>query len=220
MMKYLLIFFAVTGWLMNPTKGHADPGVGASIGALSGAMVGSLSGPPKNRGENSLIGAAVGGLLGYALSSESEREGHLVVNRTLEVAPSYTTATWVNPETNVSYVVVPQPAQMVEGRICREVTIRATIDAKQENLAGLTCRDENGQWRLVDRHAPTVAPVVRMAPATQTVIVSRPVTRYVVTESVPTYYYPSVSSNIIFYSGRGSRHHHHRHSGWGHGRRF
>lgn len=212
-MQQGLVCLAAIGFLLTPTLVQADAGAGAGAGALGGALVGSLAGPAKNRVENSLIGAVTGGLLGYALGTEAENEGSYRVNQVLEVAPSYTTTTWVSPATSASYVVTPQPAQMVQGRICREVNIQASIDAKKENLVGLTCRDENGQWRLVDRNSQSVAPAMSMVPMAtqtvtmipaQTVVVNRPVTRYVVTEP---YYYPSSSSLVIYKDWGGSRRH-------------
>ncbi len=207
-MKHMLVLWVVTGLLGSASLAHADAGMGAGAGMLGGALVGSLSGPSKSRPGNTLIGAVVGGLMGYAIGNEAEKQGRVVVNQALEVGPSYTTSSWVNPETDVAYVVTPQPARVVEGRVCREVDIKASIDAKRETLSGLTCRDEYGQWRLVDRTAHSVAPV-RVVP-TQTVVVQRPVVRYVVAEPEVTYY-PSSASSVYIYNGWSRRHHRHGH---------
>ncbi|MEO5354958.1 MAG: hypothetical protein H7835_17330 [Magnetococcus sp. XQGC-1] len=171
--------------------------------------MGSLAGPGKNRLENSLIGGVAGGLLGYAMGNEAEKQGRVVINQTLETAPSRTTTTWVNPETNITYLVTPQPAVQTQGRICREVNIQASIDGKQETLSGLSCRDEYGQWRLTDRNT--------VAATEPTIVVTRPVTQYVVTEPAP-YYYPYPYPAYAYpgyrpYYGYRGRHHHH---GWRH----
>ena len=211
-MKRWLVPLTVTGLLVVPMVVHADAGAGAGVGALEGALVGSLIGPAKSRAGNSLIGAVTGGLLGYAVGNEAEKQGSVMVNQTLERAPSYATTTWVNPETNVTYLVTPQPPQDVQGRICREVTIQASIEGKQENLAGLSCRDANGQWQLTDRTtaSPTVAPA-------QTVVVSPPPPQqYVVMNPGPGYYpypvYPYPASGIYIYDGFGPYRSHYR--GW------
>ncbi|MEO5364056.1 MAG: glycine zipper domain-containing protein [Magnetococcus sp. DMHC-8] len=215
-MKHGLIALAVViGLLVAPVALRADAGGGATAGALSGALVGSLTGPAKHRAGNTLIGAVAGGLLGYAIGNEAEQQGRMVVHHSLETSPSYQTATWVNPETQVTYLVTPQPAREMQGRICRDVTIQATIEGRQENLAGLSCRDEYGQWRLMDRHAP-----VTTTPAQAVVVVPSP-TQYVVTSPAPVYRpYPALSWYLYdgFGPHRHRRHHHHHHRGWGHHR--
>ncbi|MBF0273421.1 MAG: glycine zipper 2TM domain-containing protein [Magnetococcales bacterium] len=194
MKRGLVLPLALAGLLAAPTGAMADGGQGAAVGALGGALVGSLSGPSKNRVENSLIGAFAGGLLGAAIANDRDRQGHVVVHQALEYAPSYQTTTWVHPETHVSYVVVPRPARTIHGRVCREVEIQATIDAKRETLSGLSCRDRSGQWRLVDRVEASPVP----APS---VVVAQPASSYVVVESPPPVYYPAP---LVIY--RGSSH--------------
>ncbi|MBF0178743.1 MAG: hypothetical protein HQM03_01820 [Magnetococcales bacterium] len=206
-MKRWMTMLAAASLLFSPTLAVADAAGGAGVGALTGAVVGSLSGPAKNRGGNTLIGALAGGLLGYAIGNEEEKQGQVVINDALEYGPSYNTVTWVNPDSRVSYVATPQPAQTVDGRVCRELELQARIDGKRETVNGLTCRDDYGQWRLVDRFPPPNQ-VVTTAPA-QTVIVTRPVTRYVVREPV---YYPS--SSVVIYRNSWPRHHHHHSDRW------
>ncbi|MBF0212736.1 MAG: glycine zipper 2TM domain-containing protein [Magnetococcales bacterium] len=190
-----VIPLTLSGFLLLPVPLRADAGQGATVGALSGALVGSLSGPVKNRVENSLIGAVAGGLLGAAIGGERERQGQVVVHRSLEYAPSYQTSTWIHPDTRVSYVVTPRPVSSVRGRVCREVEIRAMIDDRGETLSGLACRDGYGQWRLVDRVSVDPLP-------SRTVVVSRPVTRHVVVEAPPpVYYYPAP---VVIHRGWGN----------------
>ncbi|MBF0463243.1 MAG: hypothetical protein HQL87_17905 [Magnetococcales bacterium] len=214
-MKNWLVPLVVTSFLAAPTVVHADAGTGAGVGALGGALVGSLAGPAKNRLGNSLIGAVAGGLLGYAMGNETEKQGAVVINQTLETAPSQTTTTWVNPQTNVTYLVTPQAPHDVQGRVCRDVSIQASIDGKQETLAGLSCRDENGQWQLTDRittGVPAAGPPMVATTAPQTVVVSPP-PAYVVADPYP-YYYPP-ASGVYIYNGFGP----YRHYYDGYGRR-
>ncbi|MBF0293740.1 MAG: hypothetical protein HQL96_01010 [Magnetococcales bacterium] len=206
-MKRWMTMLAAVSLLFSPTLAVADAVGGAGVGAMTGALVGSLSGPAKNRGGNTLIGALAGGLLGYAIGNEEEKQGQVMVNDALEFGTSYNTVTWVNPDSNVSYGITPQPARTVDGRICRELELQARIDGKRETVNGLTCRDDYGQWRLVDRFPPP-AQVVTSAPPPQTVIVTRPVTRYVVREPV---YYPS--SSVVIYRNDWPRHRY-RHDRW------
>ncbi|NGZ06384.1 MAG: glycine zipper 2TM domain-containing protein [Magnetococcales bacterium] len=192
MKRYGVVVLVVTGWVAVPMPLGADSG--AAVGALSGALIGSLSGPVKNRVENSLIGAVAGGLLGSAIGSGRAYHGPVVVQQSLEYAPSYQTATWVHPESRVAYVVTPRPASTLDGRVCREVEIQGVIDARRDTLTGLACRDGAGHWRLVDRVSVVTAP----APLSP-VVVSRPVTRYTVVEPAPVYSVPTVVYPVPLY---------------------
>ncbi|MEO5339277.1 MAG: hypothetical protein H7837_01990 [Magnetococcus sp. MYC-9] len=98
----------------------------------------------------------------------------------------------------------------MHGRICRDVTIQASIDGKREALSGLSCRDENGQWHLTERFSTVGRPVV-VAPPVQTVVVSSP---HVVMTPYP---YPYVSYPVASFYVYG-RHGHHggHHGGWRH----
>ncbi|MBF0294411.1 MAG: hypothetical protein HQL96_04415 [Magnetococcales bacterium] len=172
-----LLSLTLVGWMGIPSAVLADAGSSAGVG--------------------SLIGPFVGGLLGHASGNEREKESYLVIHNALEYGPSQTEVTWVNPDNRVSYMVTPQPARMVQGRICREVNIQAILDGNQETFAGLTCRYDNGQWRLVDRYLPPGQ-----------VVVPRPATRYMV--PVPVYPAPGV----VIYESLGPRHDYRNYPRW------
>jgi surface antigen len=96
--------------------------------------------------EGTLIGAAVGGMLGYVIGNEMDKYDREQLNRAYENTPSNQTTTWVNPDTGHNYRVTPEPAyQDRSGRNCREAEILATIDGKAEKTITTACR-ENGRW--------------------------------------------------------------------------
>ncbi len=181
-MKYWLVPLTVIGLSSAPVGAWADAVEGAGVGALGGALAGSLAGPAKNRVDNSLIGAVAGGLLGYAVGNEAEKQGHAMVNQTLEAAPPHTTTTWVNPSNGVTYLVTPEPIYHDRGRICRRVHIHTIVNGHKEIMAGLTCRERHGPWRFVEPVATVVEPMP------QTIIVQQP-PRPVVVMPPPTVIY-------------------------------
>jgi surface antigen len=122
------------------TKGQQ----GAVGGAAGGAILGSLIGGDR---ESLLIGAAIGGLVGYIVGNEMDKYDREQLNKSYESSPSYEKSSWVNPDTGNEYSVTPQPAYQdtTYDRVCRKAEIEAVIDGKKEITEAVACR-ENGRW--------------------------------------------------------------------------
>jgi surface antigen len=122
------------------TKGQQ----GAAGGAVGGAILGQMIGRDT---EATLIGAALGGLVGYIIGNEMDKKDREQLNRTYESTPSYEKSSWVNPDTGNEYAVTPQPAYQdpTYDRVCRKAEIEAVIDGKKEITEAVACR-ENGRW--------------------------------------------------------------------------
>ncbi len=122
---------------------------GALIGGLGGAAVGGQLGPDDNRGENALIGAGIGAVLGYMIGNEWEKYDQQRLNRTLETTPSAQTTEWVNPDTGNRYMATPKPAYQQDGRVYRDVEIDGYVDGRRETVHAKAYRAEDGTWQLV-----------------------------------------------------------------------
>ena len=122
------------------TKGQQ----GAVGGAAGGALLGQLIGRDT---KSTLIGATLGGLVGYIIGNEMDKYDRDKLNKTYETTPSYEKTSWVNPDTGKEYSVTPQPAYQdtANDRVCRKAEIEAVIDGKKEITEALACR-ENGRW--------------------------------------------------------------------------
>jgi surface antigen len=122
------------------TKGQQ----GAAGGAVGGAILGQMIGGDT---EATLIGAALGGLVGYIIGNEMDKYDREQLNRTYESTPSNEKTSWVNPDTGNEYGVTPQPAYQdpTYDRVCRKAEIEAVIDGKKEITEAVACR-ENGRW--------------------------------------------------------------------------
>jgi len=130
------------------TKGQT----GAIIGGLGGAAVGGQLGPKDKRGQNALIGAAVGALIGYIAGNELDKYDREQVTQALERTPSGQTTSWVNPDTGRSYSVTPAPAYSSgTNDICRDFTLtgRDTY-GNPETIHTKACRNAAGQWVLMN----------------------------------------------------------------------
>ena len=138
-----IIIIALTS-CSNPTGGQK----GAGIGGVSGALIGQAIG---RNTEATLIGAAVGTMLGYIVGNEMEKYDRKELNHAYEYGPSGQATSWQNPDNRNSYQVVPQPAYISPQNPqvpCRRAEILATIDGRTEKTYTTACRNSAGQWEL------------------------------------------------------------------------
>lgn len=129
------------------TKGQQGAGFGAAGGAIIGQAIGRNT-------EATLIGAAVGTMLGYIVGNEMDKYDRQQLNQVYETAPSGQTTTWKNPDNGNAYQVTPQPAYTQPkqpNRPCRQAEILATIDGRTEKTYTTACRNNQGQWVLQNR---------------------------------------------------------------------
>lgn len=134
-------------------SGSAQGGAlhGAGVGGLGGALVGSLSGPSKNRQENALIGGVIGAALGAAIGNEQNKSATLNTVTVLETSPSATLSQWIDPDTGVVISAEPASAVMEQGRVCRKVTLKGTVDGEEAAVLAKACRSRTGDWYIVDQ---------------------------------------------------------------------
>lgn len=119
---------------------------GAGIGAASGALIGQAIG---HNTEATLIGVAIGGMLGYIVGNEMDKYDKEQLNHVYERGVSGQSSSWRNPDNNNTYQVTPQPAyKNAQQRDCRQAEILATIDGKTEKTYSTACRNHDGQWEL------------------------------------------------------------------------
>ncbi|MEA2115845.1 MAG: RT0821/Lpp0805 family surface protein [Thermodesulfobacteriota bacterium] len=120
--------------------------MGAAGGAAGGALIGQAIGHDT---ESTLIGAAVGTMLGYIVGNEMDKYDREQLNHVYERGVSGQTSSWVNPDKGNQYQVTPQPAYTsANNRVCRKAEVTAIIDGKAEKTYTTACRDDYGQWQL------------------------------------------------------------------------
>jgi surface antigen len=118
-------------------------------GAVGGALLGQAIGRTT---EATLIGLAVGTMLGYIVGNEMDKHDRQQLNNAYETGPSGQPVTWVNPDTGNNYQVTPQPAYQSPStsQMCREAEIEATIDGQPQKTVSTACRNAQGQWVLTN----------------------------------------------------------------------
>ena len=120
--------------------------MGAAGGAASGALIGQAIG---HNTEATLIGMAVGTMLGYIVGNEMDKYDRQQLNHVYERGVSGQTSSWINPDMGNQYHVTPQPAYTgANNRYCRKAEVTAVIDGKTEKSYTTACRDDYGHWQL------------------------------------------------------------------------
>lgn len=122
-------------------KGLWGAGVGTGAGAIIGQVIGRDT-------KATLIGAAIGGLVGYITGTEMDKRDLRCLNNVYEYGRSNQTVSWVNPDNSNRYRVTPQPAYRSSDRVCRRAKIIAVIDGTRQETYTMACRDEYGHWEL------------------------------------------------------------------------
>jgi surface antigen len=145
-MKYLSVLALLFLLLLTSCANKAQ--TGAAGGAAAGALIGQAIG--HNTG-GTLIGAAVGTMLGYIVGNEMDKYDRQQLNHMYERGVSNQRSSWVNPDTGNQYTVTPQPAYQEPSsrKVCRRAEIEAVIDGRPERTYSTACRNEYGQWELL-----------------------------------------------------------------------
>jgi len=120
---------------------------GAIGGAAGGALIGQIIG---HNTEATLIGMAVGTMLGYIVGNEMDKYDREQLNHVYERGVSGNASSWINPDNGNQYQVTPQPAYSAPttSQVCRKAEIVAVIDGKQEKTYATACRAEDGHWEI------------------------------------------------------------------------
>ena len=145
-MKTINILAILSILLLTSCSSMNKGQVGAAGGAAGGALIGQAIGHDT---ESTLIGAAVGTMLGYIVGNEMDKYDREQLNHVYERGVSGQTSSWVNPDKGNQYQVTPQPAYTgSNNRVCRKAEVTAIIDGKAEKTYTTACRDDYGQWQL------------------------------------------------------------------------
>lgn len=145
-MKPIQIIAILALFLLTSCANMNKAQTGAVGGAGAGALIGQAIG---HNTEATLIGMAVGTMLGYIVGNEMDKYDRQQLNHVYERGVSGQTTGWVNPDKGIQYEVTPQPAYTnQEDRPCRKAEITALIDGKQQKTYTTACRDNNGHWQI------------------------------------------------------------------------
>ena len=154
--KIIAVLLVVGIFLLSACAGNNwNDNQKAIIGGVGGAAAGGLIASAFNANTAGVLGGAIlGGLIGGAIGNRMDeadrREANRATYRALESAPSGTTASWENPDTNNSGTVTPtRTYQAQSGEYCREFEQTITVGGETQQAYGTACRQPDGNWHVV-----------------------------------------------------------------------
>ncbi len=133
------------------------PGSKENGGTLVGAALGGLVGSKVGRGRGQLaavaIGAVTGAFLGRSVGQSLDRVDRLFARRAvshgLEHKSSGETTSWSNPDSGNRGTITPvRTYQELSGRYCREYQQTVTVGGRTEQAHGTACRQPDGSWKI------------------------------------------------------------------------
>jgi surface antigen len=149
--KYLLtpllaLALVLPGCATQGPREESGMVIGGMLGGLLGAQVGDHHHRPVAIIAGTLIGASIGGSIGYYMD-ETDR---LRAGETLETVRTGVSSSWRNPDTGSQYQFTPTRTYETSHGPCREYTMKAFIGGKREEVYGTACRQPDGSWRIAD----------------------------------------------------------------------
>lgn len=125
------------------TREQTGQVLGGAAGAAAGSQVGGGSGRTIATIGGAILGAAVGGAIGGRMDDEDRQQTAYA----LENTETGSSNAWVNPDSGDRYEVVPTNTyQSSAGQPCRDYTMQAVIDGRNETINGTACRRADGTW--------------------------------------------------------------------------
>lgn len=119
---------------------------GMVIGGVLGGVLGGQVGGGSGRDASIIAGVLAGAAIGSAIGRSMDDTDRLRAAQTLETVRTGVTTRWRNPDTDVSYTMVPTRTYELPAGPCREYTIDATIEGREEQVSGTACRRDDGTW--------------------------------------------------------------------------
>jgi surface antigen len=137
--------FTETGQWLRCNRELAGQVLGGAVGAVIGSGIGD--------GDERLIAAGTGALIGVLLGGEIGRQldqaDRACFGQTLESVPTGRTVAWRNPDSGALMRTTPVDSyRNAAGRQCREYQATATVQGRERQVYGTACRQDDGTWEI------------------------------------------------------------------------
>jgi surface antigen len=125
--------------------------IGAALGGLVGSQIGGGSGRLAAVAAGTLLGGFLGNEVGRSLDRADRLRAAQVATSSLEYEPAGATSTWRNPDSGNSGSFTPTRSyQDSVGSYCREYQQTITVGGRTRSAYGTACRQPDGSWRIAD----------------------------------------------------------------------
>ena len=133
------------GWDWN----NSD--TGTVLGGVAGGALGSQIGSGTGSTIATVVGTLAGGALGNYIGGRFDQRDRRQFGSALESNQTGNTSRWSNPDTDGTYAVTPTNTYRDGDQPCREFTMNANVEGKNDQVTGTACRQSDGSWRVVNR---------------------------------------------------------------------
>ena len=122
--------------------------IGTVLGAVVGGAIGSRIGDGDGRVVATVIGAVLGAAVGRTVGRDLDEEDRACVGHALELTRQGQSVRWLNEQSDVTYLLTPQPPSKKDAKNCRKFALKVTRGGKMQTSNGRACRDSAGVWTM------------------------------------------------------------------------
>ena len=125
------------------------------LGGVAGGTLGGVLGSQVGQGSNAgaIVGAVAGTVLGAIIGDRIGRgmdpNDRFCTGRALDFADDGRSVNWLNPQSQVNYLVTPLRSYQTQGTLCREFTTRMGHRDLSDTLRQTACRRPSGDWEIL-----------------------------------------------------------------------
>ena len=123
------------------------------VGAVLGAAVGGTIGAAVSDGDDRLIavlaGAAIGAVIGREIGEEMDERDRACFGHSLELLADGRRVSWDGGRPGLTFSLAPDGRFTRDGRVCRHFTLLRQTDGRQASKRGSACRYGDGDWRML-----------------------------------------------------------------------
>lgn len=145
------VFLAASACLVVGCSSSNTQGENTTIGAVTGAVVGGVAGSAIGGGAGKAVAVGVGiiggALVGGAMGSSMDHSDYRQTNYALSHSAKKKAHHWKS-KNGTRYTVVPtsKSKRMYGYSQCRNYTMIASMNGKNEKVHGVACRKPDGSW--------------------------------------------------------------------------
>jgi surface antigen len=120
---------------------------GQVLGGVAGAAVGTQVGGGSGRTAATIGGALIGAFVGGQIGSRMDERDHQQTSLALENSRTGQNTQWINPDSGNQFSIQPTNTYQTASGPCRDYTLVAVIDGRNETINGTACRQSDGTWQ-------------------------------------------------------------------------
>lgn len=120
---------------------------GQVIGGVAGAAAGTQVGGGTGRTVATIGGALIGSFVGGQIGGRMDERDHQRTSMALENSRTGQSTEWINPDSGNQYSIRPTNTYRADSGPCRDYTMQAVIDGRNETVTGTACRQPDGTWQ-------------------------------------------------------------------------